>query len=745
MAYQNYSGAWLPDTNQAGVRYVNGTWAGETLHGSAGADQFEGGGGRDTLVGGAGDDYYWVRDTRDVVQEAPGGGVDTIRIWNSYTLPASVENLIVFGDGSYAAGNDQANVVQGLDGAQFIYGGRGEDVLIGGPGADTFIVNRGEGHKVIQDFQSWSDKIRLVGGNLTTFEAVRGAMTQQGVDVVLNDGGTMILFRNATIGQFAARDFQLPLNYQALGAPTFNDDFNTLQTGSVWRTNFGYAGDGLNSFTLPRNGEQQIYVSPEFKGTTGAPLGLNPYAVSNGVLTITAQPVSDALSANIWGYDYTSGMLFSNYAQTFGYFEIRADLPDGQGLWPAFWLLGPDNNEIDILEVIGSAPHVPQQAVHSNAAHAGGANYMPNVDGFHTYGALWNHTDIVFYIDGTEVWRTPRAADQDKPMQMILNLAVGGNWPGSPDGTTPWPAQMQIDYVRAYGLPGASPQPPPPPPPPPTDTPGQVLTSSGPGSVLIGGAGGDTLNASQGADVLTGGGGADTFAFRAMPWSAGRITDFAPGVDRLDLSGLYAGGYRGSDPVADRYLSFASDGAGGTRVIVDVDGPAGPSSIPFHVVTLAGLSPTGLTSANVVGGAAPPAPPSPPPPPPVPAGVVLTATTPGSTLTGGAGNDTLNASQGADMLTGGGGGDQFVFAKLPWRAGHVTDFTDGLDRIDLRALAPRYTGGNAGRDVTFVSDGAGGAKVMVDIDGPGGDWPFLIATLDRVSPSALSFADWIVQ
>src|SRR5215218_10999601 len=116
MAYRNYSGAWLPDTNQAGVKYVNGSWASEILYGSSGADQFEGGGGWDTLSGGAGDDFYWVRDTRDVVVESAGGGVDTVQIWSSYTLPANVENLVVFGQGSYAAGNDGNNVIKGLDG-----------------------------------------------------------------------------------------------------------------------------------------------------------------------------------------------------------------------------------------------------------------------------------------------------------------------------------------------------------------------------------------------------------------------------------------------------------------------------------------------------------------------------------------------------------------------------------------------------------------------------------------------------
>jgi beta-glucanase (GH16 family) len=609
VAYRNYAGAWLPDTSQEGVRYVNGTWAGEVIYGSSGNDQFEGGGGRDTLSGGAGDDFYWVRDTRDVVTEPWGGGVDTVKIWSSYTLSANVENLVVFGGGSYAAGNDQNNIIQGLDGDQFLYGGRGDDVLVGGGGSDTFIVRRGEGNEVIQDFQSWTDQVRLIGGNLTTFDAVKAAMTQQGSDVLLNDGGTMIAFRNATIGQFAARDFQLPIDRQSLGSPSFNEDFNSLQTGSVWKTNFGYAGDGLNSFTLTNNSERQIYVSPEFKGTTGAPLGLNPYAIDNGVLTITAQPVSGDLASKMWGYQYSSGMLISNYTQTYGYFEVRAELPHGQGLWPAFWMIGPNNNEIDILEGLGSDTKVPFNAIHSNEVPARGLqNFVPDDSGFHTYGALWSAKDIVFYVDGTEIWRTPTPSDMNKPMQMIVNLAIGGPWAGNPDGTTPWPAQMKIDYIKAYNLPDPNYTPPvgQPPVTPPAGDPGsgvgQVLTSPYPGATLQGGAGADVLNASQGSDTLIGGGGGDTFVMKAMPWSAGRISDFAVGTDKLDVSALYTNGYKGADPVADRYVTFQSDGAGGTKVMMDVDGPSGPSNISFHVVSLQGVSSAGLTAAKVFGG-----------------------------------------------------------------------------------------------------------------------------------------------
>jgi hypothetical protein len=75
----------------------------------------------------------------------------------------------------------------------------------------------------------------------------------------------------------------------------------------------------------------------------------------------------------------------------------------------------------------------------------------------------------------------------------------------------------------------------------------------------------------------------------------------------------------------------------------------------------------------------------------------------------------------------------------------VTDFQAGVDKLDLRGLAGQYTGGDIGRDLSFVSDGAGGTKVLLDVDGPwGGHWPFHLTTLDGVAPSSITRADWII-
>jgi Ca2+-binding RTX toxin-like protein len=259
-------------------------------------------------------------------------------------------------------------------------------------------------------------------------------------------------------------------------------------------------------------------------------------------------------------------------------------------------------------------------------------------------------------------------------------------------------------------------------------------------ATLVGGAGNDTLEGGQGQGVLTGGAGSDTFAFKAMPWNAGRITDFQVGVDRLDISALYTNGYTGSNPVADGYVTFVNNGAGGTDVYLDTDGVGGANAINFKVVTLAGVSSAGLTSNGVFGersaaGSASIASTG-------PAGVKLTAQTYNATLVGGAGADTLEAGQGQGLLTGGAGSDLFVFNDMPWNAGRISDFQVGVDFIDISDLYTNgYSGANPVADgyVTFVANGAGGTDVLLDTDGPGGtnSIRFKVVSLDGVQPGSL--------
>lgn len=274
---------------------------------------------------------------------------------------------------------------------------------------------------------------------------------------------------------------------------------------------------------------------------------------------------------------------------------------------------------------------------------------------------------------------------------------------------------------------------------------GHRMVSDRYADVLIGGAGDDTLVAGQGPDQLTGGAGGDVFAYTAKPWNGGEIADFELGLDRLDISALFQGGYAGADPVADQYVRFESDGAGSTKVMLDADGAGAAHGWSSLVTILKGISPDTATAANVFG--APET--APQPGPPLQPGVALTATGYGQALLGGAGADTLTAGRGPDVLSGSAGDDRFVFEDLPWNAGHVRDFAPGADVLDLRALFA--DSGYAGTDpiaegyLRFEDDGAGGARVMFDADGAGSasPWAFHITTLDGVTAASLSSEDWL--
>jgi Ca2+-binding RTX toxin-like protein len=126
---------------------------------------------------------------------------------------------------------------------------------------------------------------------------------------------------------------------------------------------------------------------------------------------------------------------------------------------------------------------------------------------------------------------------------------------------------------------------------------GKLIVSDSYGDKLKGGIGDDTLVAGQGPDVMTGGLGEDTFVFKSAPWSAGRITDFRPGSDNLDVSDLLDSvAYRGADPFADGYLHLQADGRGGTNVMLDPDGAGAEAA--WRIVTLDEVAPSRLSGGD---------------------------------------------------------------------------------------------------------------------------------------------------
>ncbi|MDB5455847.1 MAG: endo,3,4-beta glycanase [Caulobacter sp.] len=218
-----------------------------------------------------------------------------------------------------------------------------------------------------------------------------------------------------------------------------------------WRPDYGHQGrDGVGSYTLVGNGELQIYVSPYFRGgRDDAPA--NPFRTEGGTLSIVAQRSNHP---QIFGYKYTSGLITTrpSFAQTYGYFEMRARLPRGKGVWPAFWLLPADGEwppEIDVMESVGD-PSKAYVTAHSKLAKAVGVEVKLTPDQFHIFAVAWDAKQLVWYVDGREAARQSTPADLNKPMFMLANLALGGDWAGTPDATTPFPAKFTIDYIRGY-------------------------------------------------------------------------------------------------------------------------------------------------------------------------------------------------------------------------------------------------------------------------------------------------------
>lgn len=248
--------------------------------------------------------------------------------------------------------------------------------------------------------------------------------------------------------------------------PTFSDDFDVFsrwngQSGT-WRTVLGPGGPlALDNRTLRGGRQKQVFMDPEFAGPGGGePLGIDPFHVEGGVLRIEARPTPPEARPRLWGYPYTSGVITTKFSftQLYGYFEVRAKLPAGRGLWPAFWLLPADSSwppELDVMEVLGHQMDTLVATIHVRAGYRASPAHvvrgLPDLSAdFHTYGASWDGTEVRWYFDDREVARQPTPAEMDKPMFMLVNLGVGGDWPGDPDGSTRFPAHMLVDWVRAW-------------------------------------------------------------------------------------------------------------------------------------------------------------------------------------------------------------------------------------------------------------------------------------------------------
>jgi beta-glucanase (GH16 family) len=190
--------------------------------------------------------------------------------------------------------------------------------------------------------------------------------------------------------------------------------------------------------------------------------------VSNGNLIIEAR------RETLGSYNYSSGRMTTQDKKSFkfGRIDIRAKLPVGQGIWPALWMLGsnitnagwPKCGEIDIMELIGTTPSTVYGTLHwanSNGAHAskGSSIVLPSGDyskQFHVFTLTWAEDNLQWYVDDKKFLDISISDLQGAPYPFnlnqffIFNVAVGGNWPGSPDGNTKFPQRMFVDYVRVF-------------------------------------------------------------------------------------------------------------------------------------------------------------------------------------------------------------------------------------------------------------------------------------------------------
>jgi beta-glucanase (GH16 family) len=230
----------------------------------------------------------------------------------------------------------------------------------------------------------------------------------------------------------------------------FDGPAGQLPDGNKWK--FDVGGDGWGNQQLEYNTNRPSNASLDGQGHLAIVARKEPFG----------------------GRDYTSARLntIGHFSRAYGRFEARMQLPTGQGMWPAFWLLGddigsvgwPQCGEIDIIELQGQAPTLVHGTVHGPGYSGGqGIGAIKEIKSgglttsFHTYAVEWKPGLVSFLIDGNPYFQvTPASLPPGKtwvynhPFGIIFDLAVGGTFVGSPDGTTNFPQTLLVDYVRVY-------------------------------------------------------------------------------------------------------------------------------------------------------------------------------------------------------------------------------------------------------------------------------------------------------
>jgi beta-glucanase (GH16 family) len=244
-------------------------------------------------------------------------------------------------------------------------------------------------------------------------------------------------------------DSSISARWRLIWSDEFDGPANSAPDAAKWTYDLGQTGWGNQELENYTNSTENAFLDGQ----------------GNLVIQAIALPGGKYTSARL----KTQGLT----AFTYGRIEARMRIPFGQGIWPAFWMLGSDITsagwprcgEIDIMENIGREPAIVHGTVHGPGYGGGngiGAPYsLPAVQsfsaGFHIFAVEWSESSVEFEVDGHAYKRVtpadlPRGAQwvYNHPFLLLLNLAVGGNWPGYPDGSTQFPQRMLVDYVRVY-------------------------------------------------------------------------------------------------------------------------------------------------------------------------------------------------------------------------------------------------------------------------------------------------------
>jgi beta-glucanase (GH16 family) len=234
----------------------------------------------------------------------------------------------------------------------------------------------------------------------------------------------------------------------------------------VWHDEFEETELDLKNWTFDIGGGG--WGNQEWQAYTDRPENVR---LEEGMLVIEAREEPEFIG----GREYSSARIKTQglHAWQYGRIEARLKLPYGQGIWPAFWMLGDDiykrgwpaAGEIDILEFIGREPDHIYATVHG-PGYSGGGGIGSSItvpadslrDDFHVYAIEWEQNEIRWYFDDRQYFKltaddVPDEWVFDHPFFIILNLAVGGRWPGYPDDTTVFPQFLYVDYVRVYQKP----------------------------------------------------------------------------------------------------------------------------------------------------------------------------------------------------------------------------------------------------------------------------------------------------